>query len=175
MPPRPCSSPGYQFCTVEYLICAFVERDQLDDRRVQLVLIAHRRRAAFEVAHVRAFLGDDQRAFELTGLGGVDAEVGRQLHRAAHALRHVHERAVGEHGGVQRREEIVRVGHDASPDTSRSARDGSARLRRTDRRSRRPCASRSLNVVATETLSNTASTATPASRARSCSGMPSLS
>src|ERR1035437_5353701 len=22
MPPRPCASPGYQFCTVEYLICA---------------------------------------------------------------------------------------------------------------------------------------------------------
>ena len=36
-------------------------------------------------------------------------------------------------------------------------------------------ASSSLNVVTTETLSNTASTATPASRARSCSGMPSLS
>ena len=34
--------------------------------------------------------------------------------------------------------------------------------------------SRSLNVVATETLSNTASTATPASRARSCSGTPSF-
>ena len=32
-----------------------------------------------------------------------------------------------------------------------------------------------LNVVATETLSNTASTATPASSSRSCSGMPSFS
>ena len=36
-------------------------------------------------------------------------------------------------------------------------------------------ASRSLNVVATETLSNTASTATPASAARSSSGIPSFS
>ena len=36
-------------------------------------------------------------------------------------------------------------------------------------------ARRSLNVVATETLSNTASTATPARRARSCSGTPSFS
>ena len=36
-------------------------------------------------------------------------------------------------------------------------------------------ASLSLNVVATDTLSNTASTATPARRARSCSGMPSFS
>ena len=32
----------------------------------------------------------------------------------------------------------------------------------------------SLKVVATDTLSNTASTATPARRARSCSGMPSF-
>ena len=36
-------------------------------------------------------------------------------------------------------------------------------------------ARRSLKVVATDTLSNTASTATPASRARSCSGTPSFS
>jgi hypothetical protein len=36
-------------------------------------------------------------------------------------------------------------------------------------------ASLSLKVVATDTLSNTASTATPASRARSCSGTPSFS
>jgi len=36
-------------------------------------------------------------------------------------------------------------------------------------------ASRSLKVVATDTLSNTASTATPARRARSCSGTPSFS
>ena len=33
----------------------------------------------------------------------------------------------------------------------------------------------SLKVVATETQSNTASTATPASIARSCKGIPSLS
>ena len=31
-----------------------VERDQLDHRRVQLVLVAHRRRAAFEIADVGA-------------------------------------------------------------------------------------------------------------------------
>ena len=36
-------------------------------------------------------------------------------------------------------------------------------------------ARRSLKVVATDTLSNTASTATPARRARSCSGTPSFS
>ena len=65
MPPLPSLSPGYQFWTVEYLIVRVVERDQLDDRRVQLVLVAHRRGAALEIAHVRAFIGDDQRALEL--------------------------------------------------------------------------------------------------------------
>ena len=89
-----------------------VQRDQLDDRRVQLMLVAHRRGAAFEVAHVRAFLGHDQRALELSRSLRVDAEVRRQLHRAADALRDVRERPVREHRGVQRREEIVRVRHD---------------------------------------------------------------
>ena len=76
MPPLPSLSPGYQFCTVEYLICGVVERDQLDHRGVQLVLVAHGRGAALEVAHVGALLGDDQRPLELAGVGGVDAEVG---------------------------------------------------------------------------------------------------
>src|SRR6185437_11028263 len=36
-----------------------VERDQLDDRRVELILVAHRRGAAFEIADGCAFVGDD--------------------------------------------------------------------------------------------------------------------
>ena len=84
-----------------------VERDELDHRGVQLVLVAHRRRAAFEVAHIGALVGDDQRALELAGVLLVDAEIGRQLHRAAHARRHVDERAVGEHRRVERREIVV--------------------------------------------------------------------
>ena len=84
-----------------------VERDQLDHRGVELVLVAHRRGAAFEIAHVGALVGDDQRALELAGVLLVDAEIGRQLHRAAHARRHVDERAVGEHRRVERGEEIV--------------------------------------------------------------------
>src|SRR5204863_9180623 len=50
-----------------------VMRDQLDDGGVELVLVAHRRGAAFEVADVRALVGDDQRPFELAGVLGVDA------------------------------------------------------------------------------------------------------
>src|SRR5713101_9156784 len=42
-----------------------VERDELPDGGVQLVLVPHRRRAALEIAHVRAFVGDEERALEL--------------------------------------------------------------------------------------------------------------
>src|SRR5579862_4523542 len=70
--------------------------DQLDDRCMELVLVAHRRRASLQVADVAARVGDDQRALELPRLGGVDAEVRRQLHRAADALRDVTERPIAE-------------------------------------------------------------------------------
>ena len=86
-----------------------VERDQLDDRGVQLMLVAHRRRAAFEVAHIRALIRDDERALELARGRRVDAEIGRQLHRAANTLRNVGERPVGEDRRVQPREEVVRI------------------------------------------------------------------
>ena len=79
-----------------------------------------RRGAAFQIADTCASLvRDDQRALELAGLGRVDAEIGRQLHRAAHALGHVDEGAVGEHGRVQRREEIVGVAARRCRDTAR--------------------------------------------------------
>src|SRR3546814_6252081 len=51
------------------------------------------RGAAFEIADIRALVGDDQRAFELAGILGVDAEIGGKLHRATHALGHVDERS----------------------------------------------------------------------------------
>ena len=86
--------------------------DQFDHGRVQLVLVARGCSAAFEIAHIRAFVGDQQRALELAGLGLVDAEIGRKLHRAANALGDVAERAVGEDRRVQRRIEVVRHRHD---------------------------------------------------------------
>ena len=88
-----------------------VERHQLDHRGMQLVFVALRRGAAFEIADIGALVGDDQGSLELAGVALVDAEIGRQFHRAAHAGRHVNERAVGEHCGVQGREEIVRSRH----------------------------------------------------------------
>ena len=89
-----------------------VERDQFHHRRVQLILVALGRRAAFEIADVRPGVGDDQRALELSGVLLVDAEISGQFHRAAHARRHVNEGAVGIHRRVQRREEIVAHRHD---------------------------------------------------------------
>ncbi len=74
---------------------------------MQLVGVAHGRRAAFQVADVRAFVGDDEGTLELAGILGVDAEVGGQLHGAAHALGHVAEGTVGENRRVQGGEEVV--------------------------------------------------------------------
>jgi hypothetical protein len=51
-------------------------RDQFDYRGMELVLIAHRRGAAFQIAHIAAGIGDDQRALELAGTARIDAEIG---------------------------------------------------------------------------------------------------
>ena len=81
--------------------------DELYHGSMQLVLVALRSGAALEVRNVSALVGDDQRTLELAGVALVDAEIGRQLHRAFHARRHVNERAVGEYGRVQRRKIVV--------------------------------------------------------------------
>ena len=88
-----------------------VQRDQFDHRRVQLVGVERGRGAAFEVGHRGAFFGHDQRALELPGVFGVDAEIGGQIHRAFDALGDEAERAVGEHRRVERRVEVVAGRH----------------------------------------------------------------
>ena len=85
--------------------------DQLDDRRMQRVGRPDRRRAALDVVHVGALVGDDQRPLELAHVLRVDAEVGLQRHLDVHARRHVDERAARPHGRVQRGELVV-VGRD---------------------------------------------------------------
>ena len=82
---------------------------ELDHRGVELVLVAHRRGAAFEVGDGRALFGDDQGALELARVPGVDPEVGRELHRALDALGNEDERAVREDRAVQGGEEVVGV------------------------------------------------------------------
>ena len=61
-----------------------VEGNQFDNGSMQLVLIAHWRGATLEVAYVRSLVCDDQGTFELSGVLRINAEIGRQLHRAAH-------------------------------------------------------------------------------------------
>jgi hypothetical protein len=112
MPPLPVLVAGIPVLHGRVLDLGVVQRDQLDHRGMQLVLVAHRRGAALEIADVGALVGDDQGALELPGVWRVDAEIGRQLHRAAHALGDVDEGAVGEHRRIERRVLVVRVGHD---------------------------------------------------------------
>ena len=88
--------------------------DDLDNGCVQLILIALRSGATFEVAHVRTFVGHDQRSLKLTRSCRIDTEVGAQLHRATHALRDIAERSVRKDSCVQRREEVVGIGHHAT-------------------------------------------------------------
>ena len=88
-----------------------VQCDQFDHRRMQLVLVAHRGRAALQIGAVAALVGDDQGPFELAGVRRIDAEIGRQLHWAFHARRDVDERAVAEDRAVQGREIVVRDRH----------------------------------------------------------------
>src|SRR5690606_18225738 len=79
-----------------------IQGDQLHHRGMQLVFVAHRRGAALEVADMAALVGNDQGAFELAGLGFVDAEVGRQFHRAAHTFGDVDEGSIAVDGAVER-------------------------------------------------------------------------
>ncbi len=65
---------------------------------MKLVFVAHRRRAAFQIAHIAAFFGYDQCALKLSGILRIDAEIGRKLHWATDALGHIYERAVAENG-----------------------------------------------------------------------------
>jgi len=87
--------------------------DDFHDRRMQLVLVAHRRRAALHVTEGRAFVRDDERPLELTGAAGVDAEITGEVHRAFHALGDIAEGTVGKDRGIERRIEIVPRGDDA--------------------------------------------------------------
>ena len=84
-----------------------VQRDEFDNSGVQLVFVAHWRGAAFEIGHIAALVGDNQRAFKLAGVFGVNPEISAELHRATHAFGDVDECPVGEDRAVQGREIIV--------------------------------------------------------------------
>src|SRR4029079_13586107 len=63
---------------------------------------------------VATLVGDDQGALELARILRVDAEIGRQLHRAADTFWDVDEGAVGEDRAVQTGEVIVTLRNDAA-------------------------------------------------------------
>ena len=84
----------------------FVNND-LDDGGVQLVFIAHRGGTSLQIREIRAFVGDEKRALELTRVAGVDAEIGAQFHRATNAFGHIDKRTIGEDGGIECRVEII--------------------------------------------------------------------
>ncbi len=71
-----------------------IESDELHNGGMQLVVIISGRCAALEIAHERALFSNDQRALKLSGLLIVDAEIGRELHRAFDPFWDVDERAV---------------------------------------------------------------------------------
>ena len=91
-----------------------VHDDNLDDGGMQLVLVAHGSRTAFEVADVGVVVGHDEGTLKLTGVAGVDAEVAAELHRTAHSLGDIDERAVGEDRRVEGGKEVVTIGNDGA-------------------------------------------------------------
>ena len=91
-----------------------LEGHQFHHRGVKLILVAHRRGAPFKIADVASLVGDDERPLELTGVLSVYAEIGAQLHRAAHAFGNVDKRAIAEHCRVEGGEIVVRIRHDRS-------------------------------------------------------------
>ena len=58
---------------------------------VKLVFVALRGSASFQIRHITIIVSHNERSLELPGLGGIDAEIRRQFHRAAHALGNVDE------------------------------------------------------------------------------------
>ena len=88
-----------------------VQRNEFDNSGVQLVFVAHWRGAAFEIGHITALVGDNQRTFKLAGILGIDAEIGGELHRASHAFRDINKCPVGEDRAVQRCKIIVMHRH----------------------------------------------------------------
>jgi hypothetical protein len=82
----------------------------LHDRGVQRVGGVDRRGAAFDIVHVGVLVDDDQGAFELAHVLGVDAEVGLQRNLDVDPLGHVDERAARPHRRVECRELVVARG-----------------------------------------------------------------
>ena len=90
------------------------EGHNFHNSRMKLIFITLRSGTAFQIAHVRTFVGHDEGALELSGVFGVDTEIGAEVDGAAHALGDITEGAFAEDGRVQGCEEVVAGGHHAA-------------------------------------------------------------
>ena len=89
-----------------------LQHHDFDNGGMELVFIALRRGAAFQIRHITVFFGNNQRTLKLPGVPGVNAEIGRKFHRAADAFGNIHIRAVGKDRGIKTGEKIVGIRHD---------------------------------------------------------------
>ena len=90
------------------------EGDEFHDGAVECGGLKFRRGAALHIHDLAAFVGDDECAFKLAEVLGVDAEVGLQRVLHFDSWRDVDERSAGENGAVERGEFVVSRGNDFS-------------------------------------------------------------
>ena len=86
----------------------------LNDGGMELVFIAHGGGAAFEIRHVAALVANDEGALKLPSVARVDAEVGGEFHRTAHAFGDKDKRTIGEDSRVEGSEVVVAIGDNAA-------------------------------------------------------------
>ena len=78
---------------------------------MQLVFVALRSSATLHIAHVGLLVGHNQRTFKLACASGIDAEIARKLHGAAHPFGNIAERPIAKHSRIQRGKEVVAYRH----------------------------------------------------------------
>ncbi len=88
--------------------------DNLDDSRMELVLITHWCGTSLQVRYVCIIIGDNQGTLKLTCVAGIDTEVTTQLHRTTHALRNINEGTIAEHRTIECRIEVVTIRNNRS-------------------------------------------------------------
>ena len=86
-----------------------IQCDQFHHGCVELMFIAHGRRAAFQVTDGCAFFGHEQRALELAGIGCVDAKIRGEFHRALHTFGNEAEGAIAKNGGIESSVKVVGI------------------------------------------------------------------
>ena len=78
---------------------------------MQLVLIAHRCRTAFQIRNITVVIGNNQRTFKLSGICRIDTEISRKFHRTTYSLGNIDKRAVTKYSRVQGCKEIIAIAH----------------------------------------------------------------